>query len=97
MTSFLPSLGSSARPVGISVHGNEEDEVMHGIGLRSSSHTTGASGSSGGEVEFTGSCDAAVSLAKRQKEVFQQSARMQARLVEIFGPGVLNKVCMHQM
>jgi predicted Zn-dependent protease with MMP-like domain len=94
MMSLLPSLGSPSRPVDIAVHGNEEDEVMHGIGLRTSSHTKSDSTGSnvGGEMEFTGSCDAAVTLARRQKDVFVQSARMQQRLVDIFGQRVLNKV-----
>lgn len=62
--------------VDIRVLDNEENEIMHGIGLRHSSHTMNVSsdgGSEGGEVEFHGSCTGAVTLSKRQKEVRHSS------------------------
>ncbi len=58
--SFLPYL----KGVEIAYHPNEENEIMHGIGLKFSSHVEG-----GGEREIKGQCAKASKFALKQRNV----------------------------
>ncbi len=49
----------------ILVYSSEMDEIMHGIGLKQSSHHVNANG----EVPLSGSCSKALSLSAQQKKV----------------------------
>lgn len=46
---------------------DESDEIMHGVGLRSSSHSVNASNHQ--ETEFSGQCKNAISYAKNERKV----------------------------
>ncbi len=61
------SVNAIKQKIPINTYENELDEVMHGVGLRSSSH--GINNAGQGETEFHGKCDAAVKFAKKQKAV----------------------------
>ena len=76
------SPGDGESKVVIESHVDEEAEVMHGIGLKLSSHTVDASG----EKALTGSCDKAVSLAKAQKSAFSIAPSVQSSLEALFTP-----------
>jgi hypothetical protein len=56
---------------------------MHGVGLRSSSHSNNYSTS--GEAEFTGKCAAAVQYAQKQKASFARRSPVYAELSSSFG------------
>ena len=64
-------------------HVSETDEVMHGIGLRQSSH--GISTAEPGDKEILGSCDKGVSLAKKQKMSYVLKPSVKARVLSLFG------------
>lgn len=51
----------------IFVHSNELHEVMHGIGLRSSSHAQNSGDH--GEHEVVGQCSPAITYAREQRKV----------------------------
>lgn len=63
----------------MNVHASEQDEVMHGIGLRSSSHNQ-KSGDHG-EHEVVGQCSPAVHHARAQKKV--RSNRNHSRILHV--------------
>jgi len=76
------STGDGESKVVIESYIEEEAEVMHGIGLKLSSHTVDASG----EKALAGSCDKAVSLAKAQKSSFSIAPSVQSSLEALFSP-----------
>ena len=47
---------------------SETDEIMHGVGIHSSSHTVNHNNNNG-EAEYFGACESSVKLAKKQAEV----------------------------
>ena len=63
---MLPRIGGPAdeNRVPILSFPKEADEIMHGIGLRLSSHLE-----HGGETSFKGACEVAASLAAKEKEM----------------------------
>ncbi|CAM9970565.1 unnamed protein product, partial [Phaeothamnion confervicola] len=77
---LLLTLLPGAMAVTMAVHPDEGDEIMHGVGLRSSSNVAG-----GGEKEFMGSCPLAVRLSKAQNADFQMRSDVSERLAVIFG------------
>lgn len=74
-------------------HPEDADEVMHGTGLRLSSHYV----SSAGEEVTEGGCSKAVSLAQSEKESFETSRAVMSRLRSIFGTDVDGRVRTHKM
>ena len=65
LSSLIPNIGGPTDPISILSHTSENNEIMHGIGLASSSHRVSATG----EETRAGSCSRAVLLQQRQKEV----------------------------
>jgi hypothetical protein len=76
-------------------HPEDGLEVMHGTGLRLSSHTVGKDG----EEAFAGGCVKAVALALKEKASFKPSEKNMAALSAIFGDGVNGRVfiCTHSL
>ena len=76
LTKLLPPLGASGRDnptrYKIDVYADEDDEVMHGIGLRLSSHYVDAVK---GEQTISGSCARAEALSQAEKKVHYYSLR----------------------
>eukprot|EP01038_Epipyxis_sp_PR26KG_P005846 gene5846-8067_t len=68
---------------------HEHAEIMHGIGLRSSSHTV--KNASSQEEDFEGGCDKAVKLARKQRMSFVLKQDIKHDLLERFGPSANNK------
>ena len=84
MMGMFPELGGELEPVPIASFVEEGDEVMHGIGLRLSSHVIEKTG----EKTFDGRCGVAVQAAKRQKSAFKMTSDATQNLVSLFGEGV---------
>jgi hypothetical protein len=92
--------GTSASPpiahtlIGIPIHfyPSEEDEVMHGIGARSSSHSVTDYSANAKETELSGGCKAAVQLTQKQKRSFEPQQALMSGLQRILGPGVSKMV-----
>ena len=82
-----------SQTVTILYHPQDADEVMHGTGLRLSSHYV----SSAGEEVTEGGCSKAVSLAQAEKDSFVTSPRVMSRLRKIFGSDVDGRVRLHSM
>lgn len=76
------------RQISILYHPEDGLEVMHGTGLRLSSHTVGKTG----EEAFEGGCAKAVALALKEKASFKPSEKNMAALNAIFGDGVNGRV-----
>lgn len=74
--------------ISILYHPEDGEEVMHGTGLRLSSHTIGKNG----EEAFEGGCAKAVALALAEKDSFKPSERNMAALSAIFGDSVNGRV-----
>ena len=90
---FSVRLTVVSQTVTILYHPEDADEVMHGTGLRLSSHYV----SSAGEEVTEGGCSKAVSLAQAEKDSFVTSPRVMTRLRNLFGTDVDGRVRSHMM
>lgn len=79
---MLPQLGGPKLEdqIHIKSYPDEADEIMHGIGLRLSSHLE-----HGGETSNNGACAASAELAAREKSFFKPTKDNYAKLERIFG------------
>lgn len=82
---FLPSIKNEKYP--IKVFKDEKDEIMHGIGLKLSSHHV----DSAGEKAVEGSCEKASNWAKQEKDYFKPSKHIIADLTHIFGDKIASR------
>ena len=71
---------------------HEERDVLHGVGLSSSSKVKG---DGGGERERRGSCAAAAALAKRQLDRWPQDPAAQAQIRSVFGEAAVGMQTTH--
>jgi hypothetical protein len=69
LIALLPHLHNEKRRVPILYFPNEEDEIMHGLGVRQSSHTNASAASAHAEIVYSGGCAASVKLAAQQEKV----------------------------
>lgn len=75
---------SSGRPLSLFVEDDEAQDIMHGVGLSSSSKRR-ADGRA--ESLREGSCSRAVRLSKQQLAAWQRDEPLWQRLAHVFGPG----------
>lgn len=80
------------KQVDISVEEIESQDILHGVGLASSSKVKG---DGGGEKERRGSCAAAVGLAKQQIRDFRQNEDDLFQLEQLFGKAARNVFTTH--
>lgn len=81
LTKMLPGQTNKLK---IFVNPAEENEIMHGIGLKSSSKAVDGNG----EKIIKGSCPEAVQLSQRQSEMWQRPNKTYHNLTKIFGKSV---------
>ncbi|KAJ9455928.1 hypothetical protein DIPPA_22729 [Diplonema papillatum] len=85
---FLNTLSArdgSRQNLALHVFEREEDEVMHGVGLRSSSAGANAHNLTSGEKIIAGGCARAVHLASRQVADLRKPAHLKQQLAALFG------------
>jgi hypothetical protein len=87
LSSLLPSVGGPAHPLPIHVFVHEEDEIMHGIGMKSSSHKVTAEG----EQVSLGTCSKAVIMQQQQKESFEISEVSMSLIESLFGDEAMRR------
>jgi hypothetical protein len=81
MLGMIPDIGSKDMPISITSYINEDEEVMHGVGLVLSSKDTAGKG----DQEIVSVCQKSVNLAKEQKQSFITIASVQQRIESLFG------------
>ena len=79
---MLPKIGGPKPQdqIHIKSYPDEAEEIMHGIGLRLSSHLE-----HGGETSFKGACGASAELAAKEKGMFVATKDNYSKLERIFG------------
>ena len=73
------------------MYDNEEDEIMHGIGVRTSSRSVNHTSAQGESVHY-GGCGGAVTLAKQQSKTFTPSTAIINSMIALFGSDVTKLV-----
>eukprot|EP01059_Diplonema_ambulator_P036243 TRINITY_DN8974_c0_g1_i2.p1 TRINITY_DN8974_c0_g1~~TRINITY_DN8974_c0_g1_i2.p1 ORF type:complete len:375 (+),score=120.13 TRINITY_DN8974_c0_g1_i2:82-1125(+) len=88
---FLSNFVEDGAQLEVRVHEKEENEFMHGVGLRSSSAGAFGFSSTTGEKVILGGCARAVALSKAQKAAFRKTAHVRQELAALFGVQAADK------
>jgi hypothetical protein len=95
VSTMLPNIGGSGGQIPVNVYLDESDEIMHGIGLKSSSHVVTATG----EQVLKGSCNKAARLQQQEREAFETSVASTTTIESLFGTDAAHRVrllvCLH--
>lgn len=83
LSTFLADVFGPNNKLNINVYYDEIDEIMHGVGLRQSSHSV-QEGNRSGEELLNGKCNMAAELGRKQREAFKVSSSIINLLVSIF-------------
>jgi hypothetical protein len=83
LSTFLSDLLGPNNKLNINIFYDEMDEIMHGVGLRQSSHSV-QEGNKSGEELLNGKCNFAAELGRKQRESFNTSNSVINLLVNIF-------------